>query len=653
LPLIDPNTYQSLHTVVKRFPTLIILPEFRLFPAVFLLQDNQKPAKNMKTASQKTIRISYSIGSGTRTIANRILQASVMVTKYSYWFLSVIIFFSCQKNLTQNDASTKIISQKVETPEEKSIVINAEFLSGYSSSLSLSDSSASRKIRSKVSRFYQGNAFKTKWMETNSPGLMYYALIDHLKNAPHYGLNAEAYNIDQMEQLVSSVYKNKLASSNDIANADIQLTETFFLFATHLSEGRMIERGDRGKIWMAQHRDADKVEVALLASAKNSSGLKDVIKKLQPAHEQYTKLQTLLVHYRALETSNVVLNVSARESIKPESKHAAIPAIRKKLSLMNIQTNAEESSIESLTDSMFYDNALVLAVKAFQQRHGLAQDGIIGGKTLTYLNQSFKAKADLIALNMERMRWLPETNAAQCIRVNIPEYKLRIYEQGKVTLDMDVIVGAVSSATPVFIDTLEQAVFSPTWTVPPSLVKEEFLPRLKRNPTYYANRKDFTFYKSGVEIDPSSVRWDSALNIHQYRIVQKPGANNALGLAKFIMPNGMNIYLHDTPDHTLFSQSYRAFSHGCIRLSDPAKFAAYLLQEEAAWNLANIKKAMISGNPTKIPLRKKYQVQLEYNTVWVDDNGNLNFREDIYGHDKRQLQRLSMVSSAVNLVAVR
>jgi murein L,D-transpeptidase YcbB/YkuD len=254
---------------------------------------------------------------------------------------------------------------------------------------------------------------------------------------------------------------------------------------------------------------------------------------------------------------------------------------------------------------------------------------------------------------MERMRWLAAADAAQCIRVNIPEYKLRIYEQGKQNLEMDVIVGAVSSATPVFTDTLEYAVFSPTWTVPPSLVKGEFLPRLRNNNLYYAARKDFTFYKNGVEIDPSPERWDSALNVHQYRIVQKPGPNNALGLAKFIMPNGMNIYLHDTPDHKLFLENYRALSHGCIRLSDPAKFAGYLLQEEAKWDLTNIKRAMTSGNPTKIPLRKKYQVQLEYNTVWVDDKGNLNFREDIYGHDKRQLQRLNQVSGSVNLVASR
>jgi murein L,D-transpeptidase YcbB/YkuD len=283
----------------------------------------------------------------------------------------------------------------------------------------------------------------------------------------------------------------------------------------------------------------------------------------------------------------------------------------------------------------------------------LEQDGIIGGKTLVHLNQSLKDKADLIALNMERMRWAPAYDESKYIHVNIPEYKLRIYKNGTQTLEMKVIVGAVSSATPVFTDTLEHVVLSPTWTVPPSIVKEEFLPRLRKNKTYYANRKEFTFYKNGAEIDPSTEDWENVTNINQYRIVQKPGSSNALGLAKFIMPNDMNIYLHDTPDHKPFSNQYRALSHGCIRLDDPAKLAAYLLQEESEWDLANIKKAMKSGKSTKIQLTKKYEVHLEYNTVWVDDKGKLNFGEDIYGHDKRQLQQLGQANNLINLVASR
>jgi len=612
----------------------------------------------MKTLTQTPGNIRHAITKSTTTIVTQVLKASLLVTKYSYWFLSVFIFFSCQKNLTQSDDSTNIISQHVETPVVKFILIDtSEYsVSNHILSLSLPDSSTYQKIQDKMARFYRANAFKTNWMEVNNPSPLYYTLIDHLKNAAHYGLNPETYQIDHIEQKVSALYKSKAAGTKDIIDADLLVTETFFLFAVHLREGRIVDPGYGDKKWITHNRHPDHSDVTMLASAKNSLALDSIIKRIQPANDQYVKLQKILILYRALQKSDVgQLPVPVRATIKPGNSHTAVPAIRKKLTLMDIQVNTtDRTNIDTtLTGSLYYDNGLVSAVKIFQQRYGLQPDGVISGKTLTYLNQSFREKADLIALNMERMRWHSENDALQCIRVNIPEYKLRIYEQGAPTLEMNVIVGAISSATPIFTDTLEHVVFSPTWTVPPSIMKEEFLPRLKKNKMYYDKRKDFTFYKNGVEIDPSTENWDSAFNIRKYRIVQKPGPDNSLGLAKFIMPNDMNIYLHDTPDHKPFSNNFRALSHGCIRLDDPARLAAYLLQEDAAWDLMNIKKAMTSRNPTKTPLRKQYQVRLEYNTVWADDKGDLHFREDIYGHDKRQLQRLCQASGATNLVASR
>jgi L,D-transpeptidase YcbB len=604
----------------------------------------------MKTTAQTFTRFNLSVKSTLTTITNRILQTSVLVTKYSYWFLSVLIFFSCQKNLTLTNESTGTVSQTTETAAEKFLVVDTAKYTPHFSSLSLADSAVIAKVQEKTNRFYAANSFKTKWMDTNNPSPLYYALINNLKNAADFGLEPKAYNAEHIEHLLNMLYNDKFTASNDLVDADIRITETFFLFAIHLREGRITDPGHRGKMWIAHNRVEDHSDVAMLVSVQNSSEFDEMIKKLQPAHEQYVKLQKLLVQYRSLETSDGAhFSISTRETIKPGTRHPSIPAIRQKLWLIDIQTTDAKSGN---TDSLYYDTALVSAVKVFQKRHGLVEDGIISGKTVVYLNQSFKVKADLIALNMERMRWLPETHA-QYIRVNIPEYKLRIYEQGTQTLEMNVIVGAVSSATPVFSDTLEHVVLNPTWTVPPSLVKAEFLPRLKKNKMYYAKRQDFAFYRNGVEIDPSTVNWDSIASVHEFRIVQKPGRDNALGLAKFIMPNDMNIYLHDTPDHKPFSDSYRALSHGCIRLSDPTKLATYLLQEETGWDAASIKKAMTSGKPTKIEMNKKYQVNLEYNTVWVDDNGNLNFGEDIYGHDKRHLQRLNQLNTISNLVASR
>jgi len=609
----------------------------------------------MKTTTQTPDSISRLIENGYIAMAKGILQASIILTKYSYWFLFVFIFFSCQKNLTHNVEPTTPVSVQTEKPVEQFIIIDTtEFpLSSHTSSSKTLEASIQERIQHKVKHFYSANSFKTKWMGIDGPTPSYFTLFANLKNATHHGLNTDTYNLDLIEQRVNNLYKNKLATTKDIVDVDITITETFFLFATHLSVGRITDAGYRDKTWILyDHTQHDK-DVMLLASAQNTTDFNNMIKRLQPAHEQYAKLRNALVLYRSLEKSDVgKLPIATRESIKPATKHIAIPAIRKKLSLMEIPTITGEETDVTSSDSMYYDKALVSAVKIFQQQHGLEQDGIIRGKTLTSLNQPFKEKADLIALNMERLRWLPEHLAAQYIRVNIPEYKLRIYEQEKRTLEMNVIVGSVSTATPIFSDTLEHVVLSPTWTVPPSLIKNEFLPRLKKDKTYYANRKNFVFYKNGVEIDPSTERWDSIGNIHQYRIVQKSGPDNALGLAKFIMPNNMNIYLHDTPDHKPFSNPYRALSHGCIRIDDPAKLAAYLLGEQPEWNLQNIKKAMINPKPTKITLMKQYQVHLEYRTVWVDDNADLNFGEDIYGHDKRQLQRLDQASNTGSLIAL-
>jgi murein L,D-transpeptidase YcbB/YkuD len=226
-----------------------------------------------------------------------------------------------------------------------------------------------------------------------------------------------------------------------------------------------------------------------------------------------------------------------------------------------------------------------------------------------------------------------------------------VFESKKPTLEMKVIVGAANKPTPIFNDALDNIVFSPTWTVPVSIIKDEIIPRLKKNPAYYA-QKNYAFYKNEVEIDPTSETWDDeSINPYQYRVVQGPGPDNALGLVKFIMPNNMSVYLHDTPNHRLFSKDYRALSHGCVRLDEPDKFAEYLLRDQQGWNMERIQKAMNDAKPATIRLKKRYQVSIEYRTAWVDDNGDVNFREDIYGYDKMQIQQLHAVTKSSSVYA--
>jgi L,D-transpeptidase YcbB len=243
-------------------------------------------------------------------------------------------------------------------------------------------------------------------------------------------------------------------------------------------------------------------------------------------------------------------------------------------------------------------------------------------------------------LNLERLRWQPHLPMEdEYIVVNVPEYMLHIYNNKKETLKMRVVLGSEFNATPIFADTLKYIVFSPTWNVPKSILEEEFLPKLKSDPAHYSS--DFTFFKNGEEIDPAGEDWHAEdINIAAYQAVQKPGPANSLGNVKFIMPNNFNIYLHDTPADRLFNKEERAFSHGCIRLEKPLELAEYLLRDQKNWNRKSLSELMQLEEPKHVNLKKNYPVHIVYRTAWVDEEGLVNFRKDVYGHDERQLAQL-------------
>jgi murein L,D-transpeptidase YcbB/YkuD len=226
-----------------------------------------------------------------------------------------------------------------------------------------------------------------------------------------------------------------------------------------------------------------------------------------------------------------------------------------------------------------YDESLAEDFKKFQARYGLEPDGVIDAKTIAYLNIPVKEKAELIALNLERLRWLPHIQGEKDeIVINVPEYMMRVYRNNNETLTMRVVLGAEYTPTPVFHDTLKYIVFSPTWIVPKSIIENEFIPKLKSDPEHFDPER-FKFYKNKKEINPIEEDWqDEDLDVSAYGVVENPGDANSLGDVKFIMPNDYSIYLHDTPADMLFSREERALSHGCIRLEKPVDFARYHLR---------------------------------------------------------------------------
>lgn len=265
-----------------------------------------------------------------------------------------------------------------------------------------------------------------------------------------------------------------------------------------------------------------------------------------------------------------------------------------------------------------YDEQLEQAVKKAEKRFGLSEDGIADAALVLALNVPAEKRVEQLVANIERLKTYQINEGGIHLVVNIPEFTLHVYENGKHVWDMNVVVGTEKTPTSMFNAELTNIVFSPYWNVPSSIVKNEILPKMRRNRSYLS--------RNGYEV----VGNEGGLP----KIRQRPGGGNSLGKVKFLFPNPHAIYFHDTPHKSLFKNRVRAYSHGCVRLSDPAKLAAYLLKNDAKWTDEKIARAMNGGKEHWVKLGAAVPVSIVYHTAWVDDDGLLNFRDDIYNYDK-------------------
>lgn len=491
-----------------------------------------------------------------------------------------------------------------------------------------------RKVQLKTAVYYRANEYHRAWLQKRRPEKIFKAFVNEVRESAAYGLVPEDYRIDALEQAVDALYDNRKRTQGDISALDIRITASFFLFTTHLIEGRVRYPGAREFLWergMPLEND-----IVLLLKMKSGTDVKKELEALQPTDPQYAELQKALKDYREREKTDTFPALPANLRISPGTRHASLPLVRKKLAL------ADDEDIRKGNDTLtLYDDKLAEAVKKFQTRHGLAPDGIIRKETVTFLNMGMKERSELIALNLERLRWNPHTaTTGDRIVVNVPEYMLRVYKNNKEKMAMRVVLGSEYTPTPVFQDTLRYIVFSPTWIVPQSIFEKEFFPKLQDDPGHFDPER-FKFYKNGKEIDPYLEPWgEKDLDLTLYKVVENPGDENSLGKIKFIMPNDFSIYLHDTPADQLFDKQARALSHGCIRVERPQDLAEYILSDQKGWNKRKIEEAMQSEKPLQVDLKEPIPVYIVYRTVWVDD-GVVNFREDIYGHDQRHLHYLA------------
>lgn len=298
-----------------------------------------------------------------------------------------------------------------------------------------------------------------------------------------------------------------------------------------------------------------------------------------------------------------------------------IAAIKKRLAM-----TGEFQSTDTLNA---YNDSLQSAIITYKIHHGFDSTATLTDSVIRDMNIPVTQRIEQILINMHRMMWIPGINSQQVIEVNIPEFMLNVYEGGAKAFDMKVVVGKEGANTTMFSGDLNQIVFSPYWNIPQSIVRDEIMPAIKNDPSYLK--------KHHMEI----VKKNDSLPV----IRQVPGPDNPLGKVKFLFPNSYDIFFHDTPKKELFEKNKRAYSHGCIRLEDAKQLASFLLKDDPSWTEDRIEKAMNSGKEQFVKVKKPVPVMITYFTAWVDEHGELNFRDDVYKHDVQTSERMFSTAS--------
>jgi len=340
-------------------------------------------------------------------------------------------------------------------------------------------------------------------------------------------------------------------------------------------------------------------------------------------------MENAIAHYRQLAANGGWQPIPKGPALKPGAEDERVPLLRQRLAATG------ELDPASNNGSQVLDAEVEAALHRFQELHGLEEDAILGPEALAALNISAEQRAQELEQNLERWRGLMgKLGSGKAIVVNIPDFSLLALQDGQTALQQRVIVGKEYQATPSFSEMMEYVVFNPSWYVPSSITTKELLPKLKKNPGYL-EQNNMELLLKGKAVPASSISWGKVgKHNFPYTVRQKPGKDNSLGRVKFVFPNKEAVYLHDTPNHNLFDERERAFSHGCIRVENPPELAAFVL----GWGAGEVQAAIDAGAEKKVNLPSHIPVHIVYQTAWVEPDGTIRFREDIYGRNSGLIQ---------------
>jgi murein L,D-transpeptidase YcbB/YkuD len=530
-----------------------------------------------------------------------------------------------------------------------------------------------------AARFYEGMGNELVWSESNGPLPRARSLVDKVKDSPEEGLRSDYYNLGEIEEILDEARARELEGKGPpgrrkLLKLDRLLTKAFLIYGGNLLYGHVDPLDLEGESGTTREQ-TDLVEI--LGNAIDTDLVVESLDWLLPRHPGYSRLKMILKEYKEISARGGWPQVPMGINLKTGDRGEQVAALKERLYVTGDLKKADSG------DRDLFDEDLEKAVRRFQSRHGLDVTGEVDPLTFSDLNMPVEARIRQIEVNLERWRWLARDFGQRYVMVDIAGFRLMIYEGNDAVLMMPIIVGQPSWKTPTFSGTITYLVLNPVWRIPKEIVLEEFVPKILENPDYLSEL-GVNIYKGLTVIDPATVDWrELDKEKMDFWLVQESCPENPLGRVKFMFPNKFEVYLHDTPQRELFTASFRAFSHGCVRIEKPFELMDYLLKDtdqcsegfsEADerpsfqtdlpemlrranidpsqtveeyferdclnWKHLNVISSLRTGLEQYIVLPEPVNVHLTYLTSWVDERGVVHFRTDVYGNDRSVDQAL-------------
>lgn len=589
------------------------------------------------------------------------------------FILTLILFLNSAFAITNQsniDSNTTIISKDANQTDNN--ITKIDYQKDIKRYFTSRDKIGINARKSTLRNYYKKEKYQLIWLKDEKLNPIYSDLITSAKNDKIISKKAKKdFNIDDIEKLIE-IYKTDKLTKKQTLQLDFLLTNLYDNYITCVAKGSinwkefktylkdLYEEKDILANWEKYGAKVNKQK--LLKETIQEDDFHTSLNKIDLKYPNSNKLYEKIAQYEEIEKNGGYVKVpTVRRSLKVGMHSKIVPILKQRLiqshdlvvedTNTTVQNTSEDTNATIVKkDNTIYTKEIANAIKSFQKNNGLAVDGICGRDTIRHLNITVKQRINKIKVNLERMRWMRRDLGKEYLLVNIPDYYLRYYKNNKEILKLSVVVGTKTHPTPIFSHKLSTVVLNPYWRVPKRIVQREIIPKLVKDPTYL-NSKDMDIHedwsiKSEI-FNPVDINWSMYAqdeeqkenNIYPdvpYRFIQIPGKKNPLGKMKFMFHNRYMVYLHDTSAKYYFKKRKRAYSHGCIRLHNPRKLLKTIANDDTKLDYKEAQEILEDIEQTEISLKKRIPIHIVYLTAWVDNNDQIQFRDDIYGYDKIQ-----------------